>query len=161
MVFPLEITYKKRLAGEIDKISTDQILSFAEEDFIKSDAIKVNQSEDSIIVNNPFGFYGIRRGLNWNRWIGISHETFQINDTGNMRFVNYTINLTRIWIVGIISGLLFWGFSQDYWTGIIAFGALGLLNWIGKLIQHSICFYGTFTDIMYENKHKDKQERES
>lgn len=160
MIFPLEITYKKRLTGEIEKFSTNQILSFAKQDFTKSDAIKVNQLEDSLIVNNPIGFFGIRRGLNWNRWIGISHATFQINETDNVRFVKYTINLTRIWIVGVISGLLFWGFSHVYWAGIFAFGVLGLLNWIGKLIQHSICFYGTFTDIIYENKNKDNQERQ-
>ena len=156
MIFPFEITYKKKLTGEIENYSTLDILDFAKKDFEESGAIKVKLNDGLLIAENPFGYIGIRRGLNWNRWIGVSKASMMIVESTNNRVANYKFSLLRIWIVGAISGFLFWGLSQDYWAGIAAFGVLGFLNWIGKLIQHWITFDGTFGDLIYEAKRTNR-----
>jgi hypothetical protein len=152
MIFPFEITYKKKLSGALVKFTTLEILDFIKKDFENSGADSVKILNNTVLAENRLFKIRLRPGLNWNRWGGIAYAKLRIIEKENIRNVVYSFNLTRMLVVGGISGIIFGFISQIYWIGLIAFGVLGILNWTFKLLQHSIAFYATFNDMINERK---------
>ena len=98
MIFPLEVTYKKSLEGDIQKFSTAEILEYFKKDYEKSGADKVVLMNDCISVKNRSRF--IRRR---NRWAGISSAKLQIiYKENNNRIAVYRINPSPMMIVAPI-----------------------------------------------------------
>jgi hypothetical protein len=154
MIFPFELTFKKKIEGELENFSTHDILNFAKEDFKKSGATNIRLTNDSLTTINPFGYIGIRPGLNWNRWVGISRAEFKIKPSKNHRIAYYTFNLTRVIILGVIAGILAGIIELSFWIGLITFGLFGIVHWISKVWQHKFVFYDTFFDLIARNKQK-------
>jgi hypothetical protein len=155
--FPFEITYRKKLKNEFNEFSNQYILDFFIKDFRDSGVKNIRtESENRVIAD--IMFFAIRPGWNWNRWVGIGQSSVQIEGTDqeSKRIVIYRFNLTRLFTIAFIASIFFWAISQEWWTGLFAFGVLGFLNWIIKLIQHSSTFYGTFSDMKYERKKSNK-----
>lgn len=156
--FPIEITFKKRLIEDFKEFSNQQILDFFIKDFQDSGVKNIRRESDNKVVADIM-FFAIRPGWNWNRWVGISQGSVQIlgNDNDSQRLIVYRFNQTRLFIIAVIASVIFGIVSQEWYTGLFAFGVLGILNWIIKLIQHSSTFYGTFTDMKTERKKEMKE----
>jgi hypothetical protein len=154
MIFPFEITYKKKLTGEIESFSSEKIMSFAKNDFKQSNAfINVYREGNLLTAKIPLG-KGTMGGLQaLSRWAGISKATFQLIDKEAGREAIYKFNLSRSWIVSAILGLIFLVISQSVLAGLLIFGIFGIVICVYKIIQHWICFDGTFGDIIFESKH--------
>jgi hypothetical protein len=61
MIFPFEVTYKKKLKGEIEQYSTSDILDFFKIDFEKSGPDNIELINDCISVkNNWISFRNVR-----------------------------------------------------------------------------------------------------
>lgn len=153
--FPFEVTYKKKLDEDFNEFSNKQILEFFINDFKESGVNNIRRENDNKVVADIM-FFAIRPGLNFNRWVGVSQGSVQINETegDSTRIVIYRFNQTRLFVIAIIASIFFWIISQEWWVGLFAFVGLGFLNWIAKLVQHSSAFYGTFTGIKNERKRK-------
>jgi hypothetical protein len=107
MIFPFTLTLSKKIKGETEKYSINEILNHVSNKFKESDADHVKMIDNLVIVkNNIFNFFIIKRGGNTNRWGGISEAKFKITEMENTRKVFYTINLTSILVVGLITGII-------------------------------------------------------
>lgn len=146
MIFPFTLTLRKKLTGEIENYSSEEILIHVSQLFKESSADHVRIIDNSVIAENKLFTFRIRRGGNTNRWGGISRAKFEIIEYGNIGNAFYTINLTRILVVGVVLGIvgLFLG---DYWIGLFAFLFFGGLNWLVKIIQHTSIFHDIIGNI--------------
>ncbi len=141
------MTLRKNLNGEIEKHSTMEILTYVSNEFSKSDADFVQIIDNCVLVKNKVFMFKIRRGGSTNRWGGISGAKFQIIEQGNIRKAFYSIDLTRILIVGLILGLIFGLSIGSTWIGIFALIIFGtLLNCLIKVIQHLVIFSDILDD---------------
>lgn len=144
------------MIGDIETYSTERILDYVRKDFLDSGADSVQLIDNNLLAENKRFDIRIRPDLNFNRWIGISYAKLQIIESNLQRNALYSFDTTRILVIGFIAGLLFGLISQMFWIGLLVFGAIGVLNWIIKILQHWICFDSTFGDIIYDGKHKTK-----
>jgi hypothetical protein len=150
MIFPFEVTFKKKLSGEIEKFTTPDILDFYKKEFEKSGADSIKFINGSIIVKNNLIDLMVKPGLNWNRWVGVYSAKFQITEKENkVRIAVYSLNVSKILIFGAIVGLFVGLSSNSIWNGLGIFGFLGILTWAIKLFQHRI----DFDDFIYKHKH--------
>ena len=148
MIFPFTLTLRKKLTGEIENYSSKEILIHVSQLFKESSADHVKIIDNYVIAENKLFTFRIRRGGNTNRWGGVSKAKFEITEYENIRKAIYTINLTRILVVGGITGIVGLFFSV-YW-GLFAFLFFGGLNWLIKIIQHTVIFFDTIKDIDIE-----------
>jgi len=149
-MFPFEITYTKQFDKDIDKFSSSDILDFFKKDFEKSNADRVELTDDSVIVKNDWFILARTPGYNWNRWIGISSAKFQIiKNEENKRIGKYTFNLTPLLLISTLISLLFIIVSHVLLIGLITFFFLGFLNWIIKLFQHQLSYDSFITEKEY------------
>jgi hypothetical protein len=154
MKFPFEITYRKKIKGEIEEIPTSEILEFAKGDFNDSKADFIQNGKDTIFVENRLFHVDFKPGLNWNRWVGVGSAKFQIIEIGNIRYAFYTFSVTKILILGLIFGIISTIIMDSFWIGLTAFGLIGILNWIIKLLQHWITFIDIFNNLIIEKRLK-------
>ena len=153
MVFPFEVTYKKRLEGDIKEFSTLEILEFFKKDFEESGVDNVELINDCLIVKNEWIGVRIRPGLNWNRWNGVVYAKLQIKkDENKNRIAIYTFNVSKILIIGLLAGItvVILGWSViSLFDGLIVFGFIGVINWAFALFQHQL----SFDDFIHEKKY--------
>lgn len=150
MIFPFEVTYKKKLDGEIQNYTTSDILDFFKNDFEKSGPDFIKIKNDCISIKNNLISFRIRPGLNWNRWVGINSAKFQIiNTENNSRIAIYTFNLTELVLVSAIMSIAFGIFTQSLLIGLFIYFWLGIMNWATKLFQHQF----SFDDFLNERKY--------
>jgi hypothetical protein len=141
MIFPFEITFKKKLKGEILKYSTSEILMYLKLEFEKSGTDYIELLNDCILIKNDWISLRIRPGWNWNRWLGINSAKFQIKMIeNNERKAIYTFDLTKLLFISTIVSFLFGSISRSFLIGLITFLFIGFMNWVIKLIQHKISF---------------------
>lgn len=145
MIFPFTLTLKKKLTGEIENYPSKEILIHVSQLFKESSADQVKIMDNCVIVENKLFTFRIRRGGSTNRWGGISKAEFKITKYGSIRNAFYTINLTRILVVGVITGIV--GLFLGDWIGLFAFLFFGVLNWLIKIIQHTSIFHDIIRDI--------------
>lgn len=138
-MFPFIITYSITLKPDYDRFSNQQIFESLRQD-LKSDGVDrvIVDSESKLLFNNDF--FSIRPGLNWNIWVNVSSGYFEIKSMDTKRVIYLVINVSEIFIIGFIAGLLFGLISKIWWFGAIAFGFLGILNWLITFIRHKFNF---------------------
>ena len=146
MIFPFTLTLRKKLTGEIDNYTSKEIVIHVSHLFKESSANYVEITDNHVIAENKLFTFKIRRGGNTNRWGGISKAKFEITEYGNIRKAFYTINLTRVLVVGLVLGIVGF-FLGDYWIGLFAFLFFGGLNWLVKIIQHISIFHDIINNI--------------
>jgi hypothetical protein len=139
MIFPFEVTFKKKLSGEIEKYSSADILDFYKNYYKKTGADSVKLKDNCIFINN----YWINLWLpsTWNHWYGISSATYQIIENNAAgRTAIYTINLTLILAIGTTLGLISGISVHAFWFGFAVFMLFGVLIWAITLFRSSIDF---------------------
>jgi hypothetical protein len=154
--FPFEITYRKKLKNKFDDYTNDKIIEFFINDFEKSGVRNIRKVGVNKVVADIM-FFAIRPGGNLNRWIGIGYGSVEIigEIEKENRVVIYKFNHLRLMIVALVAGGIISGISLTWWMGLFAFGALGILNLIIKLIQHYVTFYEVFDELVFDRKKKE------
>lgn len=144
MIFPLEVNYKKRFEGDIQKFSTAEILEYFKKEYEKSGADMVELMNDCISIKNKGSF--IRRR---NRWDGISSAKLQIiYKENNNRIAVYRINPSLTMIVApILISIGFGLLTQLILVGLFAFLWIGGMSWSILLYSHRI----SFDDFLYDH----------
>jgi hypothetical protein len=139
MIFPFEVTFTKKLSGEIEKFSTSDILDFYKNYYKKSGAESVKLIDDCIVIRN----YWINLWLpsTWNKWYGITSATYQIAENANKdRVAIFKINLSLVLIIGAVLGIMVGVSVHAFWIGFAVFMLLGVLIWATTLFRNSIDF---------------------
>ena len=149
MKFPFEITFKEKITVEIDKCPTSELLEFYKGVYERNGVDSVEISDNCLKVKNAWIGFRIRPGLNWNRWNGVVSAKLEVvENVDKSRTAIYTFNVAKILIIGLILGIgagVFVGInvrsiSLSFWSGLIVFGVLGILNWATALYQHQLAF---------------------
>jgi hypothetical protein len=147
MKFPFEITFKEKMTDEIDKCPTSEMLEFYKGVYERNGVDSVEIIDNSLIIKNAWIGFRIRPGLNWNRWNGVVSAKLEIVENGDKsRTAIYTFNVAKILIIGLIFGIGAGiivridarSISLSFWSGLIIFGVMGILNWAIALYQHQL-----------------------
>jgi hypothetical protein len=135
-MFPLVITYKRVLKGQLSNLSDQDILKIFRRDFMRTGVDHIVMETDSCLTfRNNLRF--IQSGGNWNRWVGIRSGKVAITQTQDRRVLVYSINLVVFYAAGIAAGILFSIFSENVWLFLFGFLGLGMMNVFVAALRHS------------------------
>jgi len=143
MTFPISVKYNRPLKATITPDNEQQVLQYIEKSILEDKA-------DNVAIQSLYVTYkGSTSSWNWALFKGIDNGTFRLFYKNNCWFLNYQINMRKLFIYTLIMSAIMGAYALLYggpwWVGIAAFCWLCGGNWLINIVRHG----GVASDIAF------------
>jgi hypothetical protein len=150
-VFPLKVRFSRTIKEQIHLEQVPHLLDISRDILSEAGADYFSKENNRLKFDNRL----FKLTWNWNLMIPIDAGFVEIElDNNSYAKIRYSITLTRIWVISALVAIIVWIADSDVIGPLMAFGTLGVLNWLIVVLRHWI-FLNTMTDKMIDNLMKD------
>jgi len=134
MTFPFSVIFSRQLEATITPNNRDKVLQYIEQ-YIKED-----KANNIIVADMCVTYRGSTSNWRGSLFGSVDNGVFKLIHKDDSWFLNYQINMRRLFIDTAILSTIMGIFAQVtgdiWWVGIAAFLWLCGANWVTNLIRH-------------------------
>ena len=152
-MFPFKVRFSRTLKEQIHLEQVPHLLDISRDILSEAGADYFSKENNRLKFDNRL----FKLTWNWELMVPIDAGFVEIElDNNSSAKIRYSITLTRIWVISTLVAIIVWISDNDIIGPLIAFGALGVLNWVIAVLRHWGFLY-TMTDEIIDNIKKDKK----
>ena len=131
-MFPFKVKFTNKLKTNINSDKEDSFFKFIEEQMSNEGADFYSRGKHSLNIENKL--FSLK--FNWGLMVPVDSGIIEIYEKDNQKKLKYVITFYRLWIISALFSILIFLTGETILGALIAFGLLGLGNWLFAIIRH-------------------------